>query len=95
MERSTAQLFEKMLFYQFLLIILHRKKLNIKKIEIHNFGPIKDAVINIKPMLVIIGQQASGKSTIAKLIYFFETIQSDFFQGIISLNWNILILQRI
>ena len=51
----------------------------MKKIEIHNFGPIKDAVINIKPMLVIIGQQASGKSTIAKLIYFFETIQSDFF----------------
>jgi energy-coupling factor transporter ATP-binding protein EcfA2 len=51
----------------------------MKKIEIHNFGPIKDVVIDIKPMLVIIGQQASGKSTIAKLVYFFETLSGDFF----------------
>ena len=51
----------------------------MKKIEIHNFGPIKDAVVDIKPMLVLIGPQASGKSTIAKLIYFFETLPDDLF----------------
>lgn len=51
----------------------------MKKIEIHNFGPIKDAIIDIKPMLVLIGPQASGKSTIAKLIYFFETLPDDFY----------------
>jgi len=52
----------------------------MQKIEIHNFGPIKDAVIDIKPMLVMIGHQASGKSTIAKLIYFFETLPESFFE---------------
>ncbi|MBQ3657214.1 MAG: AAA family ATPase [Bacteroidales bacterium] len=51
----------------------------MRKIEIHNFGPIKHAVIEIKPLLVFIGEQASGKSTIAKLIYFFETIPTDFY----------------
>lgn len=50
----------------------------MKKIAIHNFGPIKDAVIDIKPMLVLIGPQASGKSTIAKLIYFYKTIRDIF-----------------
>lgn len=49
------------------------------QIEIHNFGPIKDAKIDIKPMLVLIGPQASGKSTVAKLIYFFETLPEELF----------------
>ncbi|MCR5456052.1 MAG: ATP-binding protein [Bacteroidales bacterium] len=51
----------------------------MNKIEIYNFGPIKDATIDIKPMLVLIGPQASGKSTIAKLIFFFETLPEDLF----------------
>ena len=51
----------------------------MKKLEIHNFGPTKNVAIEIKPMLVLIGPQASGKSTIAKVIYFFETISDDFF----------------
>ena len=49
------------------------------QIEIHNFGPIRDAKIDIKPMLVLIGPQASGKSTVAKLIYFFETLPEELF----------------
>ena len=42
----------------------------MQKIVIKNFGPIEDAEIDIKKILVLIGEQASGKSTIAKLIYF-------------------------
>ena len=37
-------------------------------LEIKNFGPIEYANIVIKPITVIIGEQAAGKSTIAKLI---------------------------
>lgn len=37
-------------------------------LKIENFGPIKKATIEVKDMLVFIGPQASGKSTLAKLI---------------------------
>lgn len=50
-----------------------------QKLIIKNFGPISDATIEIRPALILIGQQAGGKSTIAKLIYFFKTISSEFF----------------
>jgi energy-coupling factor transporter ATP-binding protein EcfA2 len=46
----------------------------MQKIIIKNFGPVKDAEIEIKKVLVLIGEQASGKSTIAKLIYFFKSL---------------------
>lgn len=51
----------------------------VQKIEIHNFGPIGDAAIEVRPLLVLIGQQASGKSTVAKLIYFFQSLAEEFF----------------
>lgn len=50
----------------------------MQKIIIKNFGPIKDAEIVITPLLVLIGEQATGKSTIAKLIYFFKSLSNDF-----------------
>lgn len=50
-----------------------------QKIEIRNFGPIRDAFVEIKSLLVLIGPQASGKSTLAKLIYFFQQLPSEFF----------------
>lgn len=51
----------------------------MQTIEIKNFGPVKNAKIDIKRLLVLIGEQASGKSTIAKLIYFFKSLSDDFF----------------
>lgn len=50
-----------------------------QRLEITNFGPIKRASIEIRPALILIGQQASGKSTIAKLIYFFQALSAEFF----------------
>lgn len=50
-----------------------------QKLEVTNFGPIRNVSIEIRPLLVLIGQQASGKSTIAKLIYFFQSLSSEFF----------------
>jgi len=51
----------------------------MQKIIIENFGPIQYAEIEVKKILVLIGEQASGKSTIAKLIYFFKTLKDDLF----------------
>ena len=46
-------------------------------IKISNFGPIKDCEMDINQFTVLTGPQASGKSTIAKAIYFFRTIKDD------------------
>ncbi len=54
------------------------------KIKIKNFGPIKvgligpDEYINIKKTTVFIGNQGSGKSTIAKLISIFSWLEKAF-----------------
>ena len=50
-----------------------------QRLEVTNFGPVRNVSIEIRPLLVLIGQQASGKSTIAKLIYFFQSLSSEFF----------------
>lgn len=41
-------------------------------IKIKDFGPIKNATIELKPFLVLIGGQGTGKSTIAKLLSIFQ-----------------------
>lgn len=51
----------------------------MQKIIIKNFGAIEYAEVEIKKVLVLIGEQASGKSTIAKLIYFFKSLKEDLF----------------
>lgn len=51
-----------------------------EKLIIRNFGPIKDVELEIKKVNVIIGEQATGKSTIAKVLavcnYFSYIIES-------------------
>jgi len=51
----------------------------MQKIVIRNFGAIQEADIDIKKIVVLIGEQASGKSTIAKLIYFFKVLSDRVF----------------
>ena len=38
------------------------------QLTIRNFGPVKDATIELKPFLLLIGGQGTGKSTIAKVL---------------------------
>jgi len=47
------------------------------KLSIRDFSCIIEADIEVKNFNVIIGPQASGKSLISKLIYFFNTINID------------------
>ncbi|HCC51015.1 MAG TPA: hypothetical protein DEQ30_02335 [Porphyromonadaceae bacterium] len=54
----------------------------MQKIVIKNFGPISCAEIEVKKTVVLIGEQATGKSTIAKLIYYFKSLREDLFNTI-------------
>ena len=41
-----------------------------KKLIIKNIGPIKDIELSISKVNIFMGQQSSGKSTIAKILSF-------------------------
>ncbi len=46
----------------------------MQRIIVKNFGPLKDIDLEIKDYMVFLGPQASGKSTLAKLIYGFKEV---------------------
>jgi predicted ATPase len=56
----------------------------MQRIEIRNFGPIEHVDLDVKDFMVFIGPQASGKSTIAKVIYFFQSLREDFVEAIME-----------
>jgi len=58
----------------------------INRIAIKNFGVIKLADIDIKDVNIIIGPQSSGKSLIAKLVYFFNTLNDVFVNYVYALE---------
>jgi len=49
----------------------------VERIFIKNIGPIKECEFEIKPINIFIGPQATGKSTIAKLIFCFKSFYKD------------------
>lgn len=65
----------------------------MSKIKIKNFGPIKDGYqdnegwIDIKKVTVFIGNQGSGKSTVAKLISTFTWIEKALVRGDYNKKW--------
>lgn len=48
-----------------------------QQLTIHQFGPISDVQIEVKDLLIFIGSQASGKSTVSKAIFFFKSLRDD------------------
>lgn len=65
----------------------------MQKIIVQNFGVITYAEIDIKNITILIGEQATGKSTIAQLVYFFKSLQRDITQDIYRDIENILLQQ--
>lgn len=53
-------------------------------IKILNLGPIKECEMQIENFTVLTGCQASGKSTIAKAIYFCRTVKDDILDEILK-----------
>ena len=49
------------------------------KLTINNLGPVSACEIEIKDFMVFTGPQASGKSTIAKSIFFFNNMNNILF----------------
>lgn len=56
------------------------------ELVIQNFGPIRRCKIEEKRFMILTGAQASGKSTIAKVIFFFRTVAEDVIQQIRTKN---------
>ena len=51
-----------------------------QRLIIHQFGPIADINIDVNDILVFIGSQASGKSTVSKAIFFFKSLKDDLYR---------------
>jgi predicted ATPase len=65
-------------------------------LSVENFGPIKEAEVEIKKVTVFIGNQGAGKSTLAKLISTFSWIEKLYFRkGTINNFHKILEYHRI
>jgi predicted ATP-dependent endonuclease of OLD family len=56
----------------------------MQKIYIENFGPIINARLDINDIMIFIGPQASGKSTISKSIYFFKSLKDELMRFMIE-----------
>lgn len=51
------------------------------KLEVRNFGPIANIILDIRKATVFIGPQGSGKSTIAKLVAAFSWLEKSLIRG--------------
>jgi hypothetical protein len=69
----------------------------MQRISIENFGPVKKFEADITDVMLLIGPQASGKSTISKTIFIFKSIKDEIlnhiyinaFENLLSLNYII------
>lgn len=52
------------------------------RLSLRNLGPVDECEINCCPFMVMTGEQASGKSTIAKAIYYFRTVKDNMFEAV-------------
>jgi ABC-type cobalamin/Fe3+-siderophores transport system ATPase subunit len=56
----------------------------MQKLTIKNFGPISQCELELSDFTILIGPQASGKSTTSKLIFFFLNIRDEFVNFILD-----------
>ncbi|MDR1687309.1 MAG: AAA family ATPase [Clostridiales bacterium] len=56
----------------------------MQRVIINELGPISHAEISCNKWMVFTGSQSSGKSTVAKVLYFFRTVKDDIFSLIIK-----------
>lgn len=54
------------------------------KMTVYRLGPIQDCTIDINRFTVLTGAQASGKSTIAKCVFFCKTVKDDIYEAILK-----------
>ena len=49
----------------------------MQRIIVRDFGPIREADVELGKFNIFIGEPASGKSTLAKLVYFFKSLKEE------------------
>ncbi len=59
----------------------------MQRLEIEHFGPVDSCNITIEDFMIFTGAQASGKSTIAKCIFYFHHLKTVLFQ-VIQRRWG-------
>lgn len=59
------------------------------RISIKKLGPIEQCEFTVKNFCVLSGEQAAGKSTIAKAVFFFRTIKDDIYSIFLRKNVNV------
>lgn len=53
-------------------------------LKVHHLGPVRDCEFTVNQFLTVTGAQASGKSTIAKSVFFFWTVKDDLLKLVVS-----------
>lgn len=58
----------------------------MQRIFIENFGPIDRFEADVKDVMLLIGPQASGKSTLSKSIFLFKSIKNELSKFILDVT---------
>jgi predicted ATPase len=58
----------------------------MQRISIKNFGPVQSFEADVTDIMVLIGSQASGKSTISKSIFIFKSIRDELMKFIVEVD---------
>ncbi|QJB46434.1 AAA family ATPase [Dolichospermum flos-aquae] len=58
----------------------------MQRISIENFGPVKKFEADVTDIMLLIGPQASGKSTISKSIFIFKSIKDEIIDSLYNSN---------
>ena len=67
----------------------------MRRLKIHNFAAVSDAELDIdKNLNILIGAQASGKSTIAKVLYFCRKIRDFYVEYLIEQTKDYRVLHK-
>lgn len=64
----------------------------MQKIKIENFMALNSVEIELRSLLLLLGEQASGKSTISKLIYYFQAVAQELLY-VLGLEEELLLYQ--
>ncbi|SFW25440.1 ATP-binding protein [Chitinophaga sancti] len=54
----------------------------MQQLKVRKFGPLKEVELNIDDYMIFVGPQASGKSTILKLLYIFRSLQEEVYRTV-------------
>ena len=52
-------------------------------LRIRRLGPIDDCAVPMRRLLLLDGEQAAGKSTVGRAVFFFRTVKDELFKMVL------------